>query len=119
VAWRSDAALAPGYPASAVAAVGSAGGGLIWADDRYADWLLYKDASTRGRVLFDARFELLTARELSDISRFRVGHARTLVVPRRAVKTVACVGARVVYRDRSVVVATLSGAARRAVRPGC
>jgi hypothetical protein len=30
----------------------------IFADDRYADWLLWKEPETRGRVAYDVRFEL-------------------------------------------------------------
>ncbi len=120
VALRSDAALSRSYPAPALAAVqGAAGGRPIWADDRYADWLLYKTPSARGRVLFDARFELLTQRELTDISRFRVRGVGALVVPPSASKAVACAGGRVVYRDERVLVAALSGGARTAAHRHC
>jgi hypothetical protein len=47
----------------------------VYADERYADWLLWKDPRLRGRVAYDARFELLTNRQLVDLYfwRSRIG----------------------------------------------
>jgi hypothetical protein len=57
----------------------------------YADWLLWSQPQLRGRVAFDARFELLTSRQVASIGAFqsRVGDWR------RAVR-----GYRVVVLDR-------------------
>jgi hypothetical protein len=38
---------------------------LVFPTDKHADWLLWKIPSLRGRVAYDVRFELVTARELS------------------------------------------------------
>lgn len=47
----------------------------IYADEHYADWLLWKDPSLRGRVAYDARLELLSNRQLVDLYfwRSRIG----------------------------------------------
>jgi hypothetical protein len=47
----------------------------IYADERYADWLLWKDPALRGRIAYDARFELLSNRQLVDLYfwRSRIG----------------------------------------------
>ena len=42
----------------------------IYADIRYADWLLWYRPQLSGRILFDARFELLSATELRGIASF-------------------------------------------------
>lgn len=65
----------------------------IFADEAYADWLLWRHPELAGRVLFDARFELLSSRELQDIVRFyqqvgprwreAAGDARILVLRER------------------------------------
>jgi hypothetical protein len=122
VASQSDAQLSPSYRPAALAAV-QRGTGPIWADEHYADWLLYTVRSTRGQVIFDARFELLTARELTRISRFRVRGARTLLVRRSWLRQVrallACNAGRIVYLDNSAVVASFSAPVRTTPRPGC
>lgn len=43
---------------------------MIFADEAYGDWLLWRHPSLAGRILFDARFELLSTRELRDVVRF-------------------------------------------------
>lgn len=47
----------------------------IYADEHYADWLLWKDPSLRGRVAYDARLELLSNRQLVELYfwRSRIG----------------------------------------------
>lgn len=120
VASRVDGRLTPSYPAAALVAVErSAGARPIWADDHYADWLLFNVPSARGHVLFDARFELLTRRELTRISQFDVRGAGTVLVPRRRSKQVACIGGNVVYRNGSAVVAVISPEARTASHRNC
>lgn len=68
VAARPTSWFERDYPTSALNAVRSittkdpsAG---IYADERYADWLLWKDPQLRGRIAYDARFELLSNRQL-------------------------------------------------------
>jgi len=41
--------------------------GTVWASGTYADWLLWKEPSLRGRVAWDSRFELLTESELRQL----------------------------------------------------
>lgn len=42
----------------------------IFADTQYADWLLWYRPQLAGRLLFDARFELLSPAELRDVAGF-------------------------------------------------
>jgi hypothetical protein len=42
----------------------------VFADVRFADWLLWRDPSLAGRVAYDARYELLTAAQIDRIRRF-------------------------------------------------
>jgi hypothetical protein len=43
----------------------------VFADERYADWLLWRLPALRGRVAYDARFELLTGAEIAAIVIFK------------------------------------------------
>jgi hypothetical protein len=43
----------------------------IWPSDKYADWLLWKEPSLRGRLAWDVRFELLNAAEIHSIVVFK------------------------------------------------
>jgi len=62
----------------------------IYADEKYADWLLWRHPDLAGRIVFDARFELLSDRQLHDVVRFNQqagagwraisGNARILVL---------------------------------------
>jgi len=62
------------YPAAAGDAVAAAAAGdprlLVFADARYADWLLVEHPELAGRVAYDVRYELLDGRELRAIARF-------------------------------------------------
>jgi len=51
------------------------GNGRVFADDRYADWLLWTEPQLRGRVAYDVRFELFTRRQITLLSHFhnRIG----------------------------------------------
>ena len=64
------------YPPEAADAVWSAAqrdpASKIFADERYADWLLWRYPSLAGRILFDARFELFSASELKKIAAFHL-----------------------------------------------
>jgi hypothetical protein len=44
----------------------------VYASEVYADWLLWRQRDLRGRVAFDARFELLQRSELEAIAKFAV-----------------------------------------------
>jgi hypothetical protein len=63
------------YPqgaADAVARVARADPGVrVFANERYADWLVLTHPELRGRIAFDARFELFTTKELRRIVEFR------------------------------------------------
>jgi hypothetical protein len=62
------------YPPAARAAVVAGAGphGLVYANETYADWLVLTHPSLRGRVAFDARFELLSSKQLRTIAAVRV-----------------------------------------------
>ena len=66
------------YPARAAAAVEAAARSdphaRVFADERYADWLLFLDPTLAGRVAYDARFELLSNRQLTVVVDFRAEH---------------------------------------------
>jgi len=66
---RSPAFLAAGRPPAAAEAVSRASGahGIVLADDRHADWLLWLRPELAGRVAYDVRFELFSAPELQRI----------------------------------------------------
>jgi hypothetical protein len=61
------------WPASAADAVTAAAaadpGARVFASERYADWLLWRSPELRGRIAFDARFELLPPGQLDAIAR--------------------------------------------------
>jgi hypothetical protein len=46
-------------------------GARVFANERYADWLVLEHPELRGRIAFDGRFELLTTKELRRIVEFR------------------------------------------------
>lgn len=90
----------------------------IFANERYADWLLVRHPELRGRVAFDGRFELLTASELKRIVEFRVRvigslkatrpYGLLVLDPATETKVAKALlvdpGRRVVYRDSNVIV---------------
>jgi hypothetical protein len=43
----------------------------VFADDRYADWLLFVEPRMRGRVAYDVRFELFTTGQFRDLLAYR------------------------------------------------
>jgi hypothetical protein len=123
VASRGDRWLESGYPARAASVVSGAAlaepGARIFADERYADWLLFEDPSLAGRVAYDVRFELLTKSQLDRIVAFRLEHGsnwlqaadgyRLIVLDPKAdagaVKTLREQrGTSVLYRNGEVVV---------------
>jgi hypothetical protein len=63
----------PPAASDAVARIAHENPGLrIFANERYADWLILDHPELRGRIAFDARFELLTAKQLKRIVEFRL-----------------------------------------------
>jgi hypothetical protein len=90
----------------------------VFADERFADWLLWRIPAARGRVAFDARFELLSEPQLERLYRWaaeRTDHWRkaaagtSIVVVYRSHdprKTAAIVrsGGRLLYSDDELAV---------------
>lgn len=72
---RSASALERQYPNRAVSAVRASTladpGIRVFADERLADWLLWRLPALRGRVAFDASFELLNSRQLTRMVQFK------------------------------------------------
>jgi hypothetical protein len=75
LAARPDSAFEGGYPARAGALVAQAAGAAptarVYADVHYADWLLWRHPELAGRIVFDARFELLSPERLVSIPDFQ------------------------------------------------
>jgi hypothetical protein len=110
----------PARPASVVAAAAARDRSLaVFADSRYADWLLWRQPSLIGRLSYDARFELLTNRQLLDIYFWRshigrnwpdIAGCRSIVLvnlPEEPLTERALLrepGTRRLYRDRRVSV---------------
>jgi hypothetical protein len=112
-----------GYPRGAVDAVAAATARdsslSVFANEGYADWMLWKLPRLSGRVAFDARFELLSAEQLRAISHFRNqnstdwldsanGYRLFVLDPRSeepAIRAVSNeVGTRQLFRDNRVAV---------------
>jgi hypothetical protein len=106
----------PAQAAADVAAVAAREpGAKVFADDEYADWLLWSQPSLRGRIAYDIRFELFTERQFRAVGRYRATNAP----PRpgdplygadvfvSSPRTASCFSGRcrTVYRDRDVLVA--------------
>jgi hypothetical protein len=68
---RSPSSLEPLYPSGALAQVrhnvDAGTSSRVYADERYADWLLWRLPQLRGRVAYDAAFELLSSAQLEAI----------------------------------------------------
>ena len=45
--------------------------GRIFANESYADWLVFEHPQLAGRIAYDSRFELLTSRQLRSVIEFR------------------------------------------------
>jgi hypothetical protein len=91
----------------------------VFANEAYADWLLWNVPRLAGRIAFDARFELLTSRQLHAIANFRNqsskdwfqvarGYRLLVLDPAKERPAIRLVlqdrGARVLYRDSHVAV---------------
>jgi hypothetical protein len=61
------------YPAAGGDAAAAAAGshGRIFANEAYADWLVFEHPELAGRIAYDSRFELLTSRQLRSVTEFR------------------------------------------------
>jgi hypothetical protein len=61
------------YPVAAENAAAKAAGanGRIFANERYADWLVFEHPRLAGRIAYDSRFELLTSQQLRSVTEFR------------------------------------------------
>lgn len=61
------------YPAAAGDAAAAAAGlhGRVFANESFADWLVFEHPELSGRIAYDSRFELLTGRQLRSVEEFR------------------------------------------------
>ncbi len=128
LASHADSWWERGYPRGALAAVAKAAKQdpslRVFANERYADWLLFEDPALRGRVAYDIRFELLPKRTFKSIVTFRSEHGYDwqavtrgygLLVLDPAGDSGAVTlfeklhGTRVLYHDRNVVVLRRAG----------
>jgi hypothetical protein len=75
IAMKSDSWFERDWPTRAAAVVGrDPSSTTLFASDRLADWLLWRDPSLRGRIAYDVRFELLHRSQLDalvDFSKMR------------------------------------------------
>jgi hypothetical protein len=73
------------YPPSAARATAAAAGSTskVFANGAYSDWLLLLEPSLRGRVAYDARFELLPDGRLADAAAVSIGRSdwRRILAP--------------------------------------
>jgi hypothetical protein len=72
-ASKSDSWFVSRYPTSAANAAAATAGknGRIFANEAYADWLVWTHPKLAGRIAFDTRFELLDSHQLGLIQNFR------------------------------------------------
>lgn len=72
-AARSDSWFVQRYPIAAANAAAAAAGkdGRIFANEAYADWLVWTHPELSGRIAYDTRFELLNTHELGLVQNFR------------------------------------------------
>ncbi len=115
--------LAAQFPEAAAATVAHENAAdpsmTVFASERYADWLLWKDPALSGRLVYDVRFELFDRRLFDELLAFHehngrdwqriLHHARLVVLdrktddrPARALESES--GARVLYEDRNITI---------------
>ncbi len=95
LAQPASSLVGPNDPAAATAvvrAVERAPGTRVFADVRYADWLIWEQPSLAGRIAYDVRFELLSPRQLAEIYAFNDPLGRSW--------RIASAGYRVLVLDR-------------------
>jgi hypothetical protein len=77
------------YPPAAADAAAAAAGqqGEVFANEKFADWLVWSHPQLAGRIAFDSRFELLTKAELRSIAGFRnrIGDWRSVLTGYRVI----------------------------------
>ncbi len=75
VATRPASWINREYPVSAARVVADAAGSeaAVFANGAFSDWLLLKEPSLRGRVAYDARFEVLPHGRLADAAAVSIG----------------------------------------------
>jgi hypothetical protein len=111
-----------GFPSGAAAAIAQAATrdtrAVVFSNERWADWLLFRVPQLRGRVAYDARLELLDEKQLLSVYVWRnelgarwqrvPGKASLIVLDLAYEQPLARVLARehvhVLYRDRRIVV---------------
>jgi hypothetical protein len=69
LAWFTNDQFPSAAGNSAAAAAGP--NGRVFANERYADWLVFEHPQLAGRIAYDSRFELLTGRQLHSVIEFR------------------------------------------------
>jgi MFS family permease len=123
VATRPTSWFAAGYDGRAFAAVSQIArqepSARIYVDNRYADWLLWRDPALAGRMGYDIRFELLTTGELQsliDATQISAGHEQSILNGYRVLvlqqgggtnqRILARSGTHIVVHGNGVVVAT-------------
>jgi hypothetical protein len=115
----------PAQPARAIERIARANPEMrVFADVRFADWLLWRDPWLAGRVAFDARYELLSVDQINSIHRFNEhreygwegaaeGYGAVVLdePPSGAIakSLLARGGARIAYGARGVTVVVLRG----------
>ena len=123
VAFRPQGWFQQGFPAAASKAVGLAASRDrslgIFSDVRYADWLLWEHPELGRRVAYDARFELLSPKQLLSLYLWQnqiTGHwqdaargDRLIVVDRRSDRQpegelMKQAGTRRLYQDSDIAV---------------
>jgi hypothetical protein len=87
----------------------------IFAEDRYADWLLWSEPQLSGRIAYDIRFELLTNRQFHLLARYRGTQGvppglrgYSLFVSEPGSGSCFASRCRTVYRDQNILVARAS-----------
>jgi hypothetical protein len=118
------------YPPEAADAVAQAAArvpsGLVYADAKYGDWLLWRAPQLRGRVAYDIRFELLSTERIVQIYNFNNpggawreparGFGILVLdesVSKRPIRELRAEGARVLYRGDGLVALERSTATSR------
>jgi hypothetical protein len=73
VAFEPNSWFTQQYPVAASEAAARAAGtqGRVFANETYADWLVFEHPQLAGRIAYDSRFELLTSRQLRSVTNFR------------------------------------------------
>jgi hypothetical protein len=109
----------------------------IFADDRYADWLLWSEPQLRGRIAYDVRFELFQPSQFLDLYKYRnrigddwrdAANGYDLIasdpeLEEPVLKGMISDGFTQIYRDAALVVLARSGGLRtdeaRQTSAGC